>query len=937
MPEKQQENTEIKFQKPEQEITKQNLNSILIEMKKWDLSKEKIEHIVNYVLKLAQIESKYNEQKEQLKIDVRFFIENSIKNTLDSNIKKYNVSEFNVDWQEWIDETEEENYSKAIWESIWQIIILWWLDKFTEINYESTEKPWFSIDKYIANSLNLSKFIPWGKQGKHFMESIIQKYWMISESDLKKMQERPFDITSKESRWDLAILLFKEFWDGTEDVLSFLWNIPSGLVLLPRYTSYRIDSNSENPQIKVEGKIKLNELIDQNPSLWILEILWEKWIDMLKHLWVILTSWKQWDIATAMVTIAWLLAWWAWVAKFWIAWARKSAVISARQAWREARMVWETTSRTSRNNLKAWAQKAWEIENVANKVDDIVWGAGIGHITGAFLKDKVAHDMTQKEKEELQTALEENLELREKVKTELKKKNALEINKFIDEIVEKVDIKSVPEKELIRERAKELMQEIALDSNFSPDVYKILIDIRNDIFANLSSWMGIRSLTHILESALKSSKIPKNEKVERFLQSSFWNISESEFYTTVTIFHDLVKNTLPTSVVQYIWKDTLEKLSIVKWWQLSSHQLESANFLRSFMDKKDSKIYKWLEEFLEKKGIAKEKVPAYIEALAKTIEWHGWNTEFIQHDSSKSIVNILDNVDGVSKENKIDELIDDIINAWLINEDSTKKLLMQIKEMQGQEGLSQKSDLLKKVLVQEFIKNNVWKNIEIKDINLDELYLMNSNLTNSQKIDDIFDYISNNWNIDIDSLVQQKYNILKDNRALLNKYLHTVDSPIIEEEAARFAFNLNDISWYANPSTEGFRKLIMFNNIDSLISSPLNSSLALLAELKFAIWNETNIIFRQKLEKMYDVWLTNIQILKENYSKKLAQKLPENTPEFILELWWNTFWEAYKRAIDLIQSKTISPGSDKFNNILQYYRTEFQAMCENSETKDLFS
>jgi hypothetical protein len=88
---------------------------------------------------------------------------------------------------------------------------------------------------------------------------------------------------------------------------------------------------------------------------------------------------------------------------------------------------------------------------------------------------------------------------------------------------------------------------------------------------------------------------------------------------------------------------------------------------------------------------------------------------------------------------------------------------------------------------------------------------------------------------------------------------------------------------------------------------------------------------------MYDIWLTNIQILKENYSKKLAQKLPENTPDLIKQLWWTNFWETYKKAIDLIKSKTIEPWSDKYNMILQYFRTEFQDMCKNSETINLFN
>lgn len=938
MLEKQVENSEKKVQNLEQETIEKNLNSMLFEIKKWIVSKEKIEHIVNYVLNLAQIESKYNEQKEQIKKDVQFFIENSVKNTLSPELKKYNVSNFDIDWQEWIDKTEEDNYSKTIEKSIWQIIMAWWLNQFSKIHFESNSKKWFNnLDKYLADKVNLQKYFLWEKKEKHFMESMIQKYWMISETDLKEMQERPFDITSKQSRWDLAILIFKEFWDGTEDVLRFLWNIPSWLLLTPRYTSYRTDTNSDNSQTKAEAEIKLKELIEQNPSLSILEILWEKWLEMLRYLWNMLTSWKQWDIAAALVTIAWLLAWWAWVTKLWLNMARKSAVKSARLAWRDARIAWVTTSKNSRTALKTWAWKVWKVQDSANKIDDIVWWAWIWHLTWAFVKDKIKWDLTPKEKEELQKAIDENPELREKIKNEFKKKITFEINKFIDEIIEKTDPKSVPEKKLIQKRAKELIQEIVWNPNFSPTTLKILIDIRNDIFANLSSWMWLRSLTHILESVATSSKIPKNKKVEKLLQEKFWNISESEFYGTVTIFHDLVKNSLPTSVVQFIEKDIIQKLSIIKWWQLSSHQLESANFLRSYIDKKDSKIYKSIEEFLVKKGIPKEKTSEYIELLSKTIEWHWWNTEFIQHDSSKAIINILDNIDTVTKENRIDTLIEDLINTWSLSQEFGKRTLIHIRQIQGPNSLTQKSLLLKKVLVKEFIKNNIWKDIAINDINLNELYTMNANLTNSIKVEDLSSYINNNWTLDIETIIQQKSDLLSDNRALLNKYLHTVDSWITPQEAARFSFNLNDIAGYANPSSEGFTKLIMFNDIDNLISSPLNSSLALLAELKLAILNESDIIYKQKLEKMYEVWLTNVQILKENYKQKLAEHLPENTPGFIKELWWNTFWEAYKRAINLIKSKTIASGSYEYNNILQYFRAEFQEMCKASETKDLFN
>lgn len=68
---------------------------------------------------------------------------------------------------------------------------------------------------------------------------------------------------------------------------------------------------------KLKAEIELKELIEENPSLWLLELLWEKWIELIKQLWEMLTSGKQWDIALSLVTIAWLVAGWAGAVKLW--------------------------------------------------------------------------------------------------------------------------------------------------------------------------------------------------------------------------------------------------------------------------------------------------------------------------------------------------------------------------------------------------------------------------------------------------------------------------------------------------------------------------------------------------------------------------------------------------------------------------------------------
>jgi len=384
MTEKQKQN-EIVTEQSAQEQTQTNLNSILQELKKWDISDDKKEHIFNYVLQLSEIESKYQTQRENVKKEVRFFIEASFWDRLYTHLWEYNIKKFDVDWNNKIDSKEEENYSQSMSQALSQIILLWWLDKFSKIHKESDSKSGFSnADKWLASKVDLWNHILWEKWEKRFAESTLQKLWEISEEELHKMQEAKFQPTSKESWKELWLLLAKEFGDWVEDVLRFLTNIPSGVILLPRYAKYRVDINSSDELTKTTWEIKIKELTSENTSLVLLDLLWEQWVELIKKLWEMFTSWKQWDIAMLMVTIAWLVAGWAWAAKLWLNLARKSAVKSARTAWREARVAWKTSSRATRNSLKTVSWAVWNFARKASRVDDIVGWAGIGHLTWAY-------------------------------------------------------------------------------------------------------------------------------------------------------------------------------------------------------------------------------------------------------------------------------------------------------------------------------------------------------------------------------------------------------------------------------------------------------------------------------------------------------------------------------------------------------------------------
>lgn len=288
--------------------------------------------------------------------DINNFLETAANNDLASHLSEFNANSFDKDWEDWLDKFEFENFVNALDKAIDQIIILDWLNKFWKIHKESENSDfWRNPDKFIAKQADIQELILWDENWKSFTEEWLQKL-NLSEEELTKMSEKKFDVSSKESWKEMWILLWKELGNWVEDILRFLWNIPSGIILIPRYTNLRMDINSSDPKIATEWEIKIQELVEDNPSLWLLNLLWEQWVEMIKKLGEMIMSWKQGDIAMMLVTIAGLLAWWAGLVKVWAKWAKMSKVESIAA------------------NVQKWAER----------VDDIVWGAGIWHITTTF-------------------------------------------------------------------------------------------------------------------------------------------------------------------------------------------------------------------------------------------------------------------------------------------------------------------------------------------------------------------------------------------------------------------------------------------------------------------------------------------------------------------------------------------------------------------------
>lgn len=517
--------------------TLKNLNLFSEHLSNWQVSKEKTDYIVNYVLSISEIESNYQNQKQNIKDEVRSFIWLSIWNKLNSHLWEFNIKKFDSDWNSKIDEKEVDNYTKELTKSIRQIVLLWWLNNFSNAHFESSSKSGFSnADKFIADKVDLWEFVMWEKWDKGYIEGLIQKSWSISSKELFEMQEKSFSPTSTESWKNLWVLLAWEFWTWVEDVLRFLWNIPSGLVLLPRYLKYRADINSSDTTIKTLWEIKIQELVLENPSLWILDLLWEKWIEMLKNLGDLFTSWKQWDIAKLIVTIAWLVAWWAWALKLWLRLSRKQAIKNSRNVWTEWRLNWQWVSSSKRASLKAWEKKAAKVERFSSKIDDLVWWAWIWHLTWGFNVEKQNKSLSREQVLANSTWLErwdlnlpnkilKNMWLNELTPDQLKvvEKVHTDISKWVYKN-DKSDLLSMTrvlrEAWITKEQVRILMEnwitwEFKFDDVFFAEVSKIETQIARSDIQDYLDWFAWKELS------VEQLTVVINEDLNRF-----WDIKE---------------------------------------------------------------------------------------------------------------------------------------------------------------------------------------------------------------------------------------------------------------------------------------------------------------------------------------------------------------------------------------------------------------------------
>lgn len=105
---------------------------------------------------------------------------------------------------------------------------------------------------------------------------------------------------------------------------------------------------------KDTGRNKKGRISESKPLFDAFRTLRKKWLQMLQQLGDMLKSGKQWDIATLLVSIFWLLAWWAWAARLGLNLWRKMVVSQARNGL-------STVPKMMRNSMKAVSRSAWKV------------------------------------------------------------------------------------------------------------------------------------------------------------------------------------------------------------------------------------------------------------------------------------------------------------------------------------------------------------------------------------------------------------------------------------------------------------------------------------------------------------------------------------------------------------------------------------------------
>ena len=355
-------------------------------MENYNKSKEEIILTFNWILK-NEIEKTYLLKYPQIAQDVKDFLSDIFSDKSEWSMSIFNQKEFSqLDKQVGLSEHESKQFTMKLDKAIKRMELLWSYQSFKETHNESTDASlwWSNKDKFLAARLDMNSFyVPWKWKisvTKEIFNSIgdeLSDWSNISKEELHTMREKQFDITSLDRMKDFVLLLWVEVWEWLQDIVTLLLNIWAWVVLAPRYIQNKLEIEWEIDTKEEAEKIIENErLLEQNPSLALIELV-SNGGEIIKELAKKMVSWKNWDVALWVVSIVWLLAWWAWAIKL---------------IWKWAKIAWKWTKVWKLGEKIEWW--AWKIQSKLDKVDNTITTWWINKIVWKipWWKDKVINN-----------------------------------------------------------------------------------------------------------------------------------------------------------------------------------------------------------------------------------------------------------------------------------------------------------------------------------------------------------------------------------------------------------------------------------------------------------------------------------------------------------------------------------------------------------------
>lgn len=240
--------------------------------------------------KLTQLKP---EQKEKLKMEVKTFLMESLKNSLyegvlvngkKSNvITEYNVSATDTNREIGLDSYEFTRYLANLEEAMKLIVELGWVNNFR------SEMGLLHKEAYEATTLKMDLFGDRDQKSpgtKKFSE------WYGREAS-KLAPEQIKDYTSTQLRWDkekfvkgLSIAIGTELWpEAVEIAVNFVYDLWKAIMQLPEYMYFGFQFNRATTEVwKKEYSLKMKSRLDDNMALGLLALVYDGTADITQNL-----------------------------------------------------------------------------------------------------------------------------------------------------------------------------------------------------------------------------------------------------------------------------------------------------------------------------------------------------------------------------------------------------------------------------------------------------------------------------------------------------------------------------------------------------------------------------------------------------------------------------------------------------------------------------